>query len=78
MLHVKIISPEAALFEGEAEHLIVPGDHGSLGILPGHSPLYARLVQGSIEISAAEISSLPIAGGIMRVEADTVLILTGY
>lgn len=78
MLQVRIVSPEAAVFEGEAGHIIVPGDRGNLGILPGHSPLYARLIEGTIQLSAANISSVPIKGGIMRVEADTVLILTGY
>ena len=78
MLKVRIISPETAIFEGEVEHIIVPGDNGSLGILPGHSPLYAQLIEGVIQLSSAGIASVPIAGGIMRVESDTVLILTGY
>ena len=59
-------------------HLIAPGSEGSLGILPGHSPLYAQLVQGTVFITNSQETVIPIVAGIMRVEANTVLILTGY
>ena len=38
-LQVTIVSAEKAIFSGEAERVIAPGEAGELGILPQHAPL---------------------------------------
>lgn len=36
-LHVDVVSAEEAIFTGEAKFVVLPGEAGELGILPGHT-----------------------------------------
>ena len=38
-LEVSLVTPDGALFEGEAEMLVVPGAAGEIGVLARHAPL---------------------------------------
>jgi F-type H+-transporting ATPase subunit epsilon len=49
-LHVTLISPERAAFEGEASLVAVPAFDGEIGILPGHAPLLAALGTGRLKV----------------------------
>jgi len=42
-LHVDIVSAEHAIFSGEAEMIIAPGEAGELGVLPEHAALLTRI-----------------------------------
>lgn len=42
-LHVDVVSAEEAIFTGEAKFVVLPGEAGELGILPGHTPLISRI-----------------------------------
>lgn len=46
--HVKILTPENRVFEGEVVSLVVPAALGYLGVLAGHAPLIAGLMPGKI------------------------------
>lgn len=46
---VSLVTPEESIFEGETDSLIVPAASGSLGILPGHIPVVARLGIGIVK-----------------------------
>jgi F-type H+-transporting ATPase subunit epsilon len=74
-LKVKIINPQAIVFEGEATFLLAPGVHGMMGIFPGHTPLYAELVTGELTVEGTEKKSFPITKGIIRVRSDVVTLL---
>jgi F-type H+-transporting ATPase subunit epsilon len=47
---VSLVTPEGAVFEGEAEMIIVPGQIGEIGVLARHAPLIATLRAGSTRI----------------------------
>lgn len=47
-IQVTIVSPEAIVFEGQAERVVLPGTMGVFEILPQHAPLIASLSQGKI------------------------------
>lgn len=47
----EIVSPEKVLLAGEAEHVLLPGAEGDMGILPGHAPLVSTLRPGVIEVT---------------------------
>ena len=47
---VSLVTPEEHIYEGETDSLIVPASSGSLGILPGHVPIVARLAIGIVKI----------------------------
>jgi F-type H+-transporting ATPase subunit epsilon len=77
MLKVKVIDPNKLVFEGEADYVIVPGPKGNLGIMPGHTPMFAELIKGDVYIAGANEQLFNIEAGILKVRADTVTILIG-
>ena len=76
--HVDIVSAEQAIFSGEAEMLIAPGEGGELGILPEHMPLLSRIKPGTLRIKGAgtaEEEVIYVSGGMMEVQPDRVTVL---
>jgi F-type H+-transporting ATPase subunit epsilon len=76
-LHVDIVSAEQAIYSGEAEMVIAPGESGELGILPEHVPLITRIKPGTIRIKQAngEEEVIYVSGGMMEVQPDVVTVL---
>ena len=50
-MHLEIVSPEATLFSGEVESVIVPGSAGSFQMLNNHAPIVSTLKEGVVSIS---------------------------
>mgnify|MGYP001177180424 FL=1 len=50
-MHLEIVSPEATLFSGEVESVIVPGTTGSFQMLNNHAPIVSTLKEGTVTIS---------------------------
>ena len=50
-MHLEIVSPEATLFSGEVESVIVPGTAGSFQMLNNHAPIVSTLKEGTVTIS---------------------------
>lgn len=78
-LYLKVMSPESLLLEAEVSEVQVPGLDGYLGIWPGHRPLNACLSEGEIIYRLVDglQGTLKIKGGILKVESDKIIILTG-
>ena len=51
-MQVSIVTPEEALWEGEAELVIARSPEGDFGIMRGHIPFLAALVPGLVTIVA--------------------------
>lgn len=79
-IHVRVVSPEKMVYEGDASALVAPAWDGKVGILPGHAPLLALLGAGelSVEIPGGGSKRYHVAGGILKVEASQVTVLTEY
>ena len=76
-LRVVVISPEATVFEGEAESVIAPAWDGELGILRGHAPLMALLGDGDLRIRhAGGTERFHVSGGFLQVVDDVVTVLS--
>lgn len=76
-LHVVVISPEATVYEGEADSVVVPAWDGELGILRGHAPLMALLGTGEIRITRGSgTERFHISGGFLQVVDDVVTVLS--
>lgn len=75
--HVDIVSAEQAIFSGEAEMVIAPGEGGELGILPEHTPLLTRIKPGTVRIktTGSEEEVIYVSGGMMEVQPDRVTVL---
>jgi F-type H+-transporting ATPase subunit epsilon len=50
-MYLEIVSPEATLFSGEVESVIVPGTSGSFQMLNNHAPIVSALKEGTVTIS---------------------------
>jgi F-type H+-transporting ATPase subunit epsilon len=77
-VHVDVVSAEEQIFSGLAEFVVLPGESGELGILPGHTPLMTRIRPGAVRIKVPlqEAEELIfVAGGILEVQPTGVTVL---
>ena len=47
VMQVTVISPEASMFDGEADAVVAPAFDGQVGILPNHAPFMTLLGEGT-------------------------------
>ena len=76
MLTVSVISPEAVLFEGQAESVVAPAFDGEVGILTGHAPMVTLLGKGKLRLDAGRTFS--VEGGFLQVVDDLVRVVTEH
>jgi F-type H+-transporting ATPase subunit epsilon len=77
-IRVDVVSAEEAIFSGEAEFVVLPGEAGELGIFPRHTPLITRIKPGVVRIRQAgssEEDQVFVAGGILEVQPHVVTVL---
>lgn len=77
-LKVDVVSAEKSLYSGEAKFVVLPGEAGELGILPGHTPLISRIRPGVVKIVHEDGSeeSIFVAGGLIEVQPNHVTVLS--
>ena len=77
MLHVSVISPEAILFEGEADSVVAPAFDGEVGILTGHAPMLTLLGAGELRLGGGGAGKrFQVEGGFLQVADDQVRVVT--
>ena len=77
-VHVDIVSAEEQIFSGLAEFVVLPGEAGELGILPGHMPLMTRIKPGAVRVKVPgqeEEELVFVAGGILEIQPGLVTVL---
>ena len=75
-MKVTVISPEAAMFDGEADAVVAPAYDGQVGILPHHAPFMTLLGEGSLKVRrAGATTSFRVKGGFLQVVADRVRVV---
>jgi F-type H+-transporting ATPase subunit epsilon len=74
MLHVSVISPEAMLFEGDAQSVVAPAFDGEVGILTGHAPMVTLLGNGTLRVGDGP--AFTVSGGFVQVVDDQVRVVT--
>ena len=75
-IHLEIVTPERMLVREDVDEVVVPGEDGYLGVLPGHTPLLATLRTGDLWYrKGGEKTHVQIAGGFAEVLPDRVTIL---
>ena len=66
-MKVSIVTPEEAMWEGEAELVIARSPEGEFGIMRGHIPFLAALVPGLvIVVSGSERKQYIVPGGFLE------------
>ena len=78
-MQVTVISPEASMFDGEADAVVAPAFDGQVGILPNHAPFMTLLGEGTLTVRRAEVvSHFSIRGGFLQVVDNRVRVVTEY
>ncbi|MFP4200518.1 MAG: F0F1 ATP synthase subunit epsilon [Bacillota bacterium] len=80
-LILKIITPEGAKPQVEADYVVLPGADGYIGVLPGHIGLVLALKAGVLSYreagrdASAEKEMVAVSGGFAEVSDDIITVL---
>ena len=78
-MHVTVISPEASMFDGEAEAVVAPAFDGEVGILSNHAPFMTLLGQGTLTVRRADgVSRFHLRGGFLQVVDNRVRVVAEH
>ncbi|MEA2451571.1 MAG: F-type H+-transporting ATPase subunit epsilon [Actinomycetota bacterium] len=70
-MQVSIVSPEEAIWEGEAELVIARSPEGEFGIMYNHIPFLAALVPGTVTVvSGSNREVFLVTGGFLEANGD--------
>ena len=76
---VSLVTPDGAVFDDEAEMIIVPGEAGEVGVLARHAPLIALLKAGSTRVyrdrASQDVIEFATGPGFFTVDQDRALAL---
>ncbi len=78
ILKVAVVSAERSLWSGEAKSIVAKTPEGDIGILPGHEPVLALLVESApLRVEEPDGSKVLVAihGGFFSVEHDNVNVI---
>ena len=76
-MHVKIITHEKIVYDGEADEIIAKAKDGEFGILPNHVPCMKVLDIGVARLKKdGDVKIFTVMGGIFQFKNDEALILT--
>ncbi|MDA2987657.1 MAG: F0F1 ATP synthase subunit epsilon [Actinomycetota bacterium] len=78
VLQVAVVSAERLLWQGEAKSVVAKTPEGEIGILPGHEPVLALLLESPLRIEEADGSKMMVAvhGGFFSVDSNKVNVIT--
>lgn len=76
-LHVNVVTPDGAAYEGEARMVVAKSVTGELGILPKHIPMVTPLDVSVLKLRHEDggRTLIALSGGFMEVRPDAVTIL---
>ena len=78
-MRVTVISPESAVFDGEADSVIAPAFDGQVGILANHAPLMTTLGTGTLTVRAGNVAHrFAVQGGFLQVVKNSVRVLAEH
>ena len=78
-MRVTVISPEAAMFEGDADAVTAPAFDGDVGILPNHAPFMTLLGTGRLTVRRGDVvSRFMIQGGFLQVVDNRVRVVAEH
>jgi len=75
-IRLEIVTPERQVVDESVDEVVLPSVEGSMGVLPGHAPLLARLEPGEVSYRRGDSRHyLAISGGFAEVLRSSVSIL---
>ncbi len=77
-MHVTVISPERAVYDGEADAVVAPAFDGQVGILPRHAPFITLLGEGLLTVrKGGTDNKFRVSGGFLQVRGDGLRVVVG-
>lgn len=78
-MRVTVISPEAAIFDGDADAVTAPAYDGQVGILPRHAPFLTLLGRGTLTVAAGGATHrFQVDGGFLQAVNNTVRVVAEH
>ena len=78
-MQVTVISPEASMFDGEADSVVAPAYDGEVGILPHHAPLMTLLGEGVLVVRQGGANHrFQVRGGFLQVVDNRVRVVAEH
>ena len=75
-MKVEILSPDAHIYQGDADIVTLPGATGSFQIKNNHAALISNLQSGELTLqNGAESKTFQVSGGLVEVVKNKVTIL---
>ncbi|MBR94663.1 MAG: ATP synthase F1 subunit epsilon [Micrococcales bacterium] len=76
-LEVAVVSAERLLWQGEAKSVVAKTPEGEIGILPGHEPVLALLLDSPLRIEESDGNKMIVAvhGGFFSVDSNKVNVI---
>ncbi|MGQ0676610.1 MAG: F0F1 ATP synthase subunit epsilon [Rhodospirillales bacterium] len=73
----ELVSPERLLLSRPVDLVVVPGEEGDFGVMPGHAPLISAVRPGVIEVYEGDrvTDRIFVAGGFAEVTAERCTVL---
>ena len=77
VLDVAVVSAERLLWQGPAKSVVAKTPEGEIGILPGHEPVLALLLESPLRIEEADGTKMMVAvhGGFFSVDSNKVNVI---
>lgn len=76
-VHFELVTPAELLLAEDADMVVVPGEAGDFGVLPGHAPLMSTIRPGTVEVyQGSQVARrLFVEGGFAEVTDDRCTVL---
>ncbi len=76
-IKLNIIGYDRVIYQGEAEFVVLPTQMGELGVLPGHTRMFALLEPGDIRVkNEGREQSYSVNKGVVKINPDEVEVLS--
>jgi F-type H+-transporting ATPase subunit epsilon len=78
-MHLSIVTPQKAIYDGDISSLTAPTATGEITILPEHINLLTQLVPGELTIKSDKTTQyMGITGGFLELNNDSITILADF
>lgn len=76
-LDVSIVSAERSIWQGQAKSVVAKTPDGEMGILPGHSPVLALLLEAPLRVETVDGTKVLVAvhGGFFSMDSNKVNVI---
>lgn len=76
-VQIELITPDGPVYEGNVDHVTLPGALGSFAVYRGHAPLISLLLSGAVKIidGDKQEQQYHITGGVAEALNDRLVVL---